>query len=460
MSPSPAAAPQPVPVPKVLRVGVVQAGRIIEEKLIRRMESVTIGSSMRNTFTILASTLPRSYTLFEVVGRRYYLNFTEAIDGRVGMEGRIITLAQAVKENLAPRRGSMWRLKLRSGYRGKIVLGEVTVLFQFVVPPPPQPRAKLPASIRGGFIQQMDWNLASCFLFLLCLEFGFVGYLRTVDWPRDIAIDQVPDRFAKYIVIEKPKPKKQDTAGQAKKAEEAAQKTEAESTPRKRAEPRRPVDPETAARAAAERRARLAEQVSRMGALKILGSKGHGGAVADLINRGDPGADADRAFANVGGVGVASAGAGGAGLQGKGGSGTGTAVGIEGLRSVGGPAAVATDSRGGEREVKGIVKDETPSVDGSIDANVIAKEIRRRMGAVRACYERELKRNPKLGGKIVVRFVIGANGAVTEAEIESNSMGDDAVGECIVLNLKRFRFAAPEGGSVEVSYPFVFQPSS
>ena len=156
----------PPPVPKILRVGVVQAGRIIEEKLIRHMKDVTIGSSMRNTFTILASSLPKSYTLFEVVGRRYHLAFTEAIDGRVSVDGRIVTLAQAVKENLAPRRGSRWRLKLRSGYRGKIVLGEVTVLFQFVTPPPMQSRAKLPTSIRGGVIQQMDWNLASCFLFL------------------------------------------------------------------------------------------------------------------------------------------------------------------------------------------------------------------------------------------------------------------------------------------------------
>jgi TonB family protein len=447
------------PVARVLRVGIVQAGRIIEEKLIRRTATVTVGSSMHNTFTILASSLPRSYTLFEVVGRRYHLNFTDAVDGRVSIHGRIFTLAQAVKENLAPRHGtSGWRLKLSSDARGKIVLGEVTVLFQFVAPPPLQPRAKLPPSIRGGFLMDLDWNLASCFVLLLCLEFGFVAYLRTVDWPRKLAIDQVPDRFARYIVIEKPKPKPKEAAAKTT-TEEVAAKGE---TPAETQAKRRPkaVDPEAAARAAAERRARLAEQVSRLGALKILGSRGRGGAVADLISRGDASADADRAFANVGGVGVASAGSAGGSLLGKGGSGAGAAVGLEGLRSVGGPGAVDTAARGGEREVKGIVKDEAPSVDGTIDAGVIAKEIRRRMGAVRACYERELKRNPQLGGKIVIRFVIGATGAVTEAEVESSSMGDDAVPECIILNIKRFRFPAPEGGSVEVSYPFVFQPSS
>jgi len=444
-------------VERILRVGIVQAGRIIEEKLMRRPGSITIGSSIHNTFTILASTLPRSYLLFEVSGHHYTLNFTDAIDGRVSIAGRILTLAQAVKENLAPRRGAGWRLRLTPDSRGKLVLGEVTVLFQFVTPPPLQPRAKLPPSIRGGFVSQLDWNLASCFLVILCLEFGFVAYLRTVDWPHKIAIDQVPDRFARYIVVEKPKPKPKEAG--AAKTEDAAKKPEEKKADAKRREsgPKKPVDPEAAARAAAERRARLVEQVSRMGALKILGSRGGTGAVADLIRRGDPGADADRAFANVGGVGVAGA---GSMLQGKGGMGGGTAVGIEGLRGVGGPGAVDSGARGSEKEVKGIVKDEAPSVDGTIDAGVIAREIRRRMGAIRACYERELKRNPQLGGKIVVRFVIGANGAVTEAEVESNSMQDDAVAECIVMNIKRFRFAAPEGGSVEVSYPFVFQPSS
>jgi TonB family protein len=437
-------------------VGIVQAGRIIEEKLIGRAEGVSIGTSARNTFTILASSLPRSYTLFEVAAGRTHLLFTDAIDGRISLGGRILTLAQAVKENRAQRRGVGWRLPLSHDARGKLVLGEVTVLFQFVVPPPPQPRARLPRSIRGGFFSDLDWTLANCILVVLCLEAGFIAYLRGTDWPGDVAIDRVPDRFARYIVLERPKPKPKDTS--TARTDEAAAKVEeekAEEQPQK-AGPKKQADPEVVARAAAERRARLAEQVSRVGVLKILGSKGGSGAVADLIRGGDPGADADRAFANVGGVGMAAA---GTNLQGRG-AGGGTVVGIEGLRGVGGPGAVETGARSGEKEVKGVVRDEAPSVDGTIDAGVIAKEIRRRMGAVRACYERELKRNPQLGGKVVVRFVIGANGAVTEAEIESNTMQDDAVGECIVANIKRFRFPPPEGGSVEVSYPFVFQPSS
>jgi hypothetical protein len=39
-------------------------------------------------------------------------------------------------------------------------------------------------------------------------------------------------------------------------------------------------------------------------------------------------------------------------------------------------------------------------------------------------------------------------------------MGSDAVGDCIISRLKRWRFPKPDGGSVTVNFPFIFTPSS
>ena len=83
---------------------------------------------------------------------------------------------------------------------------------------------------------------------------------------------------------------------------------------------------------------------------------------------------------------------------------------------------------------------------------------RKRM--VQDCYERELKRDPSLAGKIEIEFTIGTSGRVDEAFVASNRMGSDAVGDCIVSRLKRWRFPKPGGGSVTVSFPFIFTPSS
>ncbi len=78
---------------------------------------------------------------------------------------------------------------------------------------------------------------------------------------------------------------------------------------------------------------------------------------------------------------------------------------------------------------------------------------------MKSCYERELKKDPTLKGKIVVQFTIGPMGRVTNSKIGSSSMRNAAVGSCILGRIRSWRFPKPEGGSVTVSYPFVFTAS-
>ena len=85
--------------------------------------------------------------------------------------------------------------------------------------------------------------------------------------------------------------------------------------------------------------------------------------------------------------------------------------------------------------------------------------IKRKMGAVQACYERQLKRNPNLSGRVVLLFVVGADGRVLQAEIAENTMGDREIERCILEQVRRWRFPEPGGSEeAEVSIPFVFVP--
>jgi TonB family protein len=81
------------------------------------------------------------------------------------------------------------------------------------------------------------------------------------------------------------------------------------------------------------------------------------------------------------------------------------------------------------------------------------------MSAIKACYERALKRNPNLSGKVVVRWTITAAGTVNGVDIDQDTLGDSEVTNCIKGLVARWRFPTPQGGSVEVSFPFVFQAS-
>ncbi len=82
----------------------------------------------------------------------------------------------------------------------------------------------------------------------------------------------------------------------------------------------------------------------------------------------------------------------------------------------------------------------------------IKRVIDKNMPQVTACYERELKGSPGLRGKVVVGFVIGADGRVRPPRIASDSTRS---------RLKRvvhgWRFPKAEGPA-DVEYPFLFKP--
>ncbi|HEY8925547.1 MAG TPA: AgmX/PglI C-terminal domain-containing protein [Polyangia bacterium] len=454
--------------PKILRIGIIQGGRIVEERLVRRRENITIGQSAKNMFVVPSDVLPRHWLLFEVAGDRYVAHFSEGMDARIAVGSEIISLAQLRQSGKIQRRGQSYVLPLDERSRGKIVLGDMTILFQFVTPPPPQPRPQLPASVRGTITSNVDWFFATIAGLSFLLHLLFVIYLRNVDWPRKPDIEEIPDRFVKMVA----QPKKEEPKKEEKKVEEAKTEEKKEEKAEKKAEAKKPQQPkrelteaekqkqaEDRARAEAERRARIAEQVRSTGLLKLLGAKADGGgSLADVLGKGDVDRDQEKAFQGIGGVGVASSDAALRGIK-AGGSGSGRVASVGSLRGGAGIAEGETGSARVEKKVTGVVKSEAPAVDGELDPGIVAKEVRSRLGAIKACYERALKRNPNLSGKVVVHWTITAAGTVTGIDVENDTLGDSEVASCIKGLVARWRFPAPAGGSVEVSFPFVFQAS-
>ena len=64
------------PRPRILRIGVLLGGKIVEERLIRDRGDVTVGQSSKNTFSVPLEGLPREWTLFKAHEGRYTLDFT------------------------------------------------------------------------------------------------------------------------------------------------------------------------------------------------------------------------------------------------------------------------------------------------------------------------------------------------------------------------------------------------
>ena len=96
-------------------------------------------------------------------------------------------------------------------------------------------------------------------------------------------------------------------------------------------------------------------------------------------------------------------------------------------------------------------------VTGHLDSEIIRRVIRRHRRGMQACYERQLRSDPTIEGRLVVRFTITPDGDVAIAIITENDTSDSDLGDCVLAELRRMTF--PESDtSIEVTYPFLFQP--
>lgn len=95
---------------------------------------------------------------------------------------------------------------------------------------------------------------------------------------------------------------------------------------------------------------------------------------------------------------------------------------------------------------------------GGCDKGDIAKNVRASARDVRACYEAQLMSKSGLEGKITVQWTIGTDGGVEDPKTVNDSLGSDAVTDCLLDVIGSLTFAEPEAGSCVVQWPFVFSP--
>ena len=97
-------------------------------------------------------------------------------------------------------------------------------------------------------------------------------------------------------------------------------------------------------------------------------------------------------------------------------------------------------------------------VKGALDKEIIRRVIRRHANEVKFCYERELLRNPELFGRLMVQFTISGQGSVLAAALQTSTINNTTVEQCVVAAVRRWEFPEPAGGGIAVvSYPFVMK---
>jgi hypothetical protein len=443
---------------KVLRIGIILDGKIVQERIFGAGDSVTIGESSKSTFVIPKTSLRQAeFPLFIAHPKGYVLQFNEAMQGKVSTNGAVVPLSRLRADPNVTNKAGLWRITLAEQDRGKLVVDNVTILFQFVPPPPAQ-------AVRS--IQSMDfrplWFDEEDPIFFGFLGLNSVAAMVLVIWVAisppladQIAMD-IPDRFVELLIdrTESEPELKEEVENALESTEEKEEPVEElEETP---VEPEKEPDTKEKEIAEAKRKEDIKQEVAESSILiKMLTTRGEGAGVAEnLWSDADAGlGDLDAIAANATGAKVATeANTGlrkGVGLSnseadigevGSAGRGTGTAVKGPGL------------------QVKANVDMGNADVSDVSDGAGVKKVVRAKYGQLKYCYEKSLRSNPQLSGRVEIEFVVGRGGRVTTAGVFANTTGDSPFGECLRGKILRWKFPSTVSGNIR--YPFIFTPSS
>jgi len=95
---------------------------------------------------------------------------------------------------------------------------------------------------------------------------------------------------------------------------------------------------------------------------------------------------------------------------------------------------------------------EVEGLKGHLDPGQIEKGVAPHQGALARCYKAQARRSKYLGGKLVMKFVVGPDGTVKDALLEENDLGSWTVEHCVLEIARAMSFAAPKGGDREAEF--------
>jgi hypothetical protein len=422
---------------RALRVALIFNGRIVEDRTLpqNKMAAVSVGSAPTNTFCVPMGELPAASTLFSVRKDGAVTLMSGAWDGRMTLGGQ---------EQPLPKEP----LVLDATSKGRIRLGDVTVLFQLVKPLPEAAPPELPKGARG-VVAQLDRS------FMVALALSFAANLAGAGYVIAQPIPEAPDftledlQLDRHAAVMLPMPKPPAAPELPASKEPAAEPAVAAKPPSPTPTPAPPSRPAPASRDQLER------SVAKFGMLKVIGSIGEEGVVGDLLEGANAVGNVADALKDAKTVSVGSA-EDAVALRRRGDDPGRTEsvgpIGTDGVRDV-------RLQETGEREIAVRVQDEPVHVDTpDVPPKALAKWMKGRRSAITSCYERELKRNRQLAGRLVLAFSITPRGRVADLDFSEGTLRSSPVESCIGAVAKNWVLPFSPEDDVRVEFPFIFSP--
>ena len=403
-------------------------------------KSVTIGDSDSASFRLAHPSIPsKTYDLVSV-----------------GPNGAVIKPASGM-EIFVDGMPTSGNVTLDSGQKVTVRVGPVELVVQY------SKKAPIAMMVLGELIDVFYTKILAVALILqmgLIIALLITPVLPSMD---DEDLFKNNSDFTKLLLAaqEKKKEKKEDLSG--KKA--ASAKDDAGLFGKKD----KPKEDKAASKKGApvvDKDKREEDRKMAMDAMAALGLTGPQSAVSNVFGPGGLGSGVNNALGGLKGASMGDAGgAGGLGSRGTGAGGGGTGLGIGGLgsgtgRGSGGNGNIDLGGRG-----KGTTKIVPGKItyEGGLSREEIQRVISRVMSQIKYCYDKELNKDPNLEGKLVMFWQITGTGDVQGTNALDNTFAGASgppIAQCVNRIIQRLKFPPPKGGgSVNVTYPFVFSNS-
>jgi outer membrane biosynthesis protein TonB len=444
--------------PMPLRVALLWNGALQQEELLDTPRSVTLGSAGGSMFPLPDGVFAAddAITLLEPSGPAYALRPNPHLGGFVSIGGQRYDA-----------RGFRELQQLGPSDYGVVTLGSVALFFQHVQPTQgarPDHSDRDPAVLACLGLSIFLHVGALLFLFLVAAkEFAPAG-----------ALELDTELVKRFLVVPPPIDEpllQRRKAATETKAPGLRDRDEMGGKKQEKAEGK--VGKKDATREdtqiAGEPKDAVANKVRGMGLLGVLSGGGPNNALHSAL-------DTPSLDKMLGGLGalqtVVGRGSGGFGLRGSGVGGGGTGKGtLFGAGELGTGVGAGNGSGRGKgkggiglpgpkaKEAQLSLDESGAKVHGFLSKEQIDRVVRANQAAIKYCFEVEMQRQPKLEGAVHMNWRIDLSGQVTVVHVAKSTLDNPRVEGCMTRQIKRWVFPKPDGGEVDVTYPFLLRGS-
>ncbi len=451
-------------VPLLLRI---QKSGKVNQRVLREKDKFTVGQGLDNDLTLFGQEYPKRHTLFEKDNGFFKLYLPAYInEGQIIVGESILNIRELMVHDILPKEKNNYVLKLSPAKKGYLTFGDTRIEFHF-------DRRKVTRNVQAKFdgfswfnavIQGLfsDLLFKSIFLTLLMLNsiilFLFKDY--EVKISEKVDVKKVQKRFAKFIMktpdeILEVENKALMTTNKSENKDDSANKREKESKQRSSSRKR-------GSRPNSQKQRGGGNPAASSGLLSLIGGTGPSTKSSNVVD-----AMVDRGLV--------------ADLKNILGGGTNLKVGGKKTKDDFDPLdqLIGTGGSGGIDDFLSSMDDEVEEVTLKKKARVnlstaekksgdaealgyrsdqsVMSVVNSRMGRITWLYEKYLKRQPNLRGKVSVEFTIAANGFVTSVRILESTVNHSQLESDIVNLVKRLKFDPIPSGATTFVFPFHFK---